>query len=231
MEGIKEALGEQTVSRRQVLQMGAGLATALLSGGALLEACTANMSPSTASTKNVDQPMQSVVIQWNTLCVQAIRRLHAGPPEAARILAIMHTCMYDAWTAYDPVAVGTHFPTKQLRRPAAERTLAHKKQAISYAAYRALVDLFPSQVTTFATLMRQLGYNPQDRSTNTTQPTGIGNSAAQAVLMFFFSSRRRHTRSDRDWSSDVCSSDLAYGPDPGGVDGGPDPLAREARLR
>src|SRR5206468_8356155 len=26
---------------------------------------------------------------------------------------------------------------------------------------------------------------------------------------FFFSSRRRHTRSDRDWSSDVCSSDLA----------------------
>src|SRR2546421_26526 len=24
---------------------------------------------------------------------------------------------------------------------------------------------------------------------------------------FFFSSRRRHTRSDRDWSSDVCSSD------------------------
>src|SRR5699024_11557909 len=25
-----------------------------------------------------------------------------------------------------------------------------------------------------------------------------------------FSSRRRHTRSKRDWSSDVCSSDLAY---------------------
>src|SRR2546421_12883278 len=28
------------------------------------------------------------------------------------------------------------------------------------------------------------------------------------VVYFFFSSRRRHTRSDRDWSSDVCSSDL-----------------------
>src|SRR5699024_11255650 len=26
--------------------------------------------------------------------------------------------------------------------------------------------------------------------------------------VFFFSSRRRHTRSKRDWSSDVCSSDL-----------------------
>src|SRR5690349_24893058 len=40
-------------------------------------------------------------------------------------------------------------------------------------------------------------------------------------MMFFFSSRRRHTRSLRDWSSDVCSSDLEawlaeadYGPQP-----------------
>src|SRR5206468_7902865 len=30
----------------------------------------------------------------------------------------------------------------------------------------------------------------------------------RVVVLFFFSSRRRHTRSDRDWSSDVCSSDL-----------------------
>src|SRR5256884_6796504 len=28
---------------------------------------------------------------------------------------------------------------------------------------------------------------------------------------FFFSSRRRHTRCSRDWSSDVCSSDLILG--------------------
>src|SRR3712207_6863566 len=30
------------------------------------------------------------------------------------------------------------------------------------------------------------------------------------VIFFFFSSRRRHTRYWRDWSSDVCSSDLSY---------------------
>src|SRR5690606_39745989 len=29
--------------------------------------------------------------------------------------------------------------------------------------------------------------------------------------IFFFSSRRRHTRFSRDWSSDVCSSDLTHG--------------------
>src|SRR5206468_7923464 len=34
-------------------------------------------------------------------------------------------------------------------------------------------------------------------------------SGHSSLVPFFFSSRRRHTRSDRDWSSDVCSSDLA----------------------
>src|SRR5690606_39630590 len=29
-------------------------------------------------------------------------------------------------------------------------------------------------------------------------------------VFFFFSSRRRHTRFSRDWSSDVCSSDLSW---------------------
>src|SRR2546430_8653922 len=43
------------------------------------------------------------------------------------------------------------------------------------------------------------------------------------VLSFFFSSRRRHTRFDCDWSSDVCSSDLRCRPsicfrEPGGPD-------------
>src|SRR5690606_41109052 len=35
-------------------------------------------------------------------------------------------------------------------------------------------------------------------------------SRLRAILLFFFSSRRRHTRFSRDWSSDVCSSDLLF---------------------
>src|SRR5438067_11332199 len=34
-------------------------------------------------------------------------------------------------------------------------------------------------------------------------------SSGRNTFRFFFSSRRRHTKSKRDWSSDVCSSDLA----------------------
>src|SRR5439155_9416823 len=51
-----------------------------------------------------------------------------------------------------------------------------------------------------------------------------------SYFCFFFSSRRRHTRWPRDWSSDVCSSDLVDGPtDAAGacVDGGTMARARE----
>src|SRR2546426_142377 len=41
---------------------------------------------------------------------------------------------------------------------------------------------------------------------------GRGSSRGFAPFIFFFSSRRRHTRLQGDWSSDVCSSDLAANP-------------------
>src|SRR3989449_4933529 len=46
-------------------------------------------------------------------------------------------------------------------------------------------------------------------------------------FVFFFSSRRRHTRCSRDWSSDVCSSDLISQP-PGEPDA---PILGPRRLR
>src|SRR2546429_3436757 len=41
------------------------------------------------------------------------------------------------------------------------------------------------------------------------EPSGLEQSAECSGKFFFFSSRRRHTRCSRDWSSDVCSSDLS----------------------
>src|SRR5688572_31019045 len=40
---------------------------------------------------------------------------------------------------------------------------------------------------------------------------------SKMAIFFFFSSRRRHTRFDCDWSSDVCSSDLGRGMEPIGA--------------
>src|SRR5579872_6815601 len=51
------------------------------------------------------------------------------------------------------------------------------------------------------------------------------------MFLFFFSSRRRHTRCGRDWSSDVCSSDLAGTPVAQAAPRGPGRCAAAAVLR
>lgn len=100
----------------------------------------------------------------------------------ARALAIVHTCIFDAWAAYDNRAVGTQLG-RTLRRPRAERTDANKAKAISFAAYRATVDLFPGDRTSvFDPLMSTLGYDSSDASVDITTPSGIGNVACNAVL-------------------------------------------------
>jgi uncharacterized protein DUF6851/vanadium-dependent haloperoxidase-like protein len=102
----------------------------------------------------------------------------------ARALAIVHTSAYDAWAAYDRNAVGTRLGAA-LRRPAHEHTRANKETAISFAAYRAAVDVFPGdKASVFDPLMRSLGLDANDVTTDATIPAGIGNLAARAVLEF-----------------------------------------------
>ena len=94
----------------------------------------------------------------------------------------MNTSMYDAWTAYDATAV----PTRRAgwsRRPAEERTLERKSMAISYAAHRALSDLFPSLEATFTAFRTNLGYTAAP-SGQPDDPATIGTAAADAVIAF-----------------------------------------------
>jgi Domain of unknown function (DUF6851)/VCPO second helical-bundle domain len=134
-----------------------------------------------ATTQAAADP--NVAVRWNDAMLQAVRNTNFAPMFAARALAIVHTSMYDAWAAYDPVAVGTQFGGT-LRRPEIEQTLANKERATSYAAYRSLVDLFPTQLALFDALMAELGFDPADTSTDPTTPTGIGNITSAAVIAF-----------------------------------------------
>ena len=129
------------------------------------------------------RPDDNVVLRWDEQTLAAIRALKTAPPVNARALAIVHTAMYDAWAAYDATAVGSQ-PGASLRRPAEERTVAHKSMAISYAAYRALLNLFPAKANDFTALMTAMGYDPNDTSTDPVSPAGVGNQAAAAVLAY-----------------------------------------------
>lgn len=128
-------------------------------------------------------PSENVLLQWNDATLEAIRITHPGPPMVARMLAIVNTCAFDAWAAYDAKARGTRFG-RQLKAPVGERTEANKQEAIAYAAYRAAVDLFPSEKAMFDDLLSAQGYDPGNSSTNTGTPAGIGNRTCNAVLEF-----------------------------------------------
>ena len=162
---------EQSLSRRQFLvAAGAGAASLAL--------------PKLASSARGVHAGGNLVLRWNEAFLEGVRNSKLGPPMVARALAIAHTCIYDAWAAYDNKAVATRLGSS-LRRPARERTAANTAQAISFAAHRSAVDLFPGSASSvFDPLMGNLGYDAADNSTDTTTPTGIGNVAAQAVLDF-----------------------------------------------
>ncbi|HET9290061.1 MAG TPA: hypothetical protein VFQ49_03190, partial [Actinomycetes bacterium] len=125
----------------------------------------------------------NAVLRWSEQTLAAIRALKTGPTINARALAIVQTAMYEAWAAYDATAVGTRLGGS-LRRPAAERTDAYKSKAVSYAAYRALLNLFPARSADFRALLSNMGYDPDDATTDPASPTGVGNQAAAAVLAF-----------------------------------------------
>ena len=123
----------------------------------------------------------TVVSDWNNAALAEVRLGRLGPPIVARALAVAHTCMYDAWTAYDPRAAGVVVGAS-LRRASAEHTDANKAKAISFAAHRCLVNLFPAGAGRLDAAMRARGYDPHDLSTNPSTPQGIGNVAASAVI-------------------------------------------------
>jgi hypothetical protein len=88
---------------------------------------------------------------------------------------------YDAWSAYDSVAISTNLGD-DLQRPASENTQANKIEAMSFAAYRVLDDLFSTQTEIFEQVMARYGLDSTNISTNTATAAGIGNRMAEVLL-------------------------------------------------
>jgi hypothetical protein len=158
--------------------------------------------PNSDSTAPKTPPCKgdNVILRWDEALLSIIRAYppQTGPTITARALGVLHTATYDAWAAYDPTAKVT-----QSAGPAQQtsgNTLANKEVAISYAAYRVLIDLFrPGSFPPKGgykgaeVVLREVLQIPADQpiddtlpnSTDTAAtPAGIGNLAAKAVLDF-----------------------------------------------
>lgn len=130
-----------------------------------------------------------LALRWNRFACDAIYYAQLPPTLAARALAMVHTAMYDAWTAY---AGGSYISTTtgdRLKRPEEEHTKENREIAFSYAAWRVLEALFADsckkgelqeKVASLWAMLKRCRID--DVTLDVSTPKGIGNFSAKRIL-------------------------------------------------
>jgi membrane-associated phospholipid phosphatase len=147
----------------------------------------------------------SIVTEWLDDVLPYAKEVAWEPTVGARFLAIVHTAMYDAWTAYDPAAVGCVTGTV-LKGQGGLDNEANKREAISHAAFTVLRTLAPQHKRALIERMRALGYDPDAD----TPPAKVGRRAARAVLAV--------RREDGSNEADDFADTTGYAPRKSGAD-------------
>lgn len=123
--------------------------------------------------------------QWGKITLEATANdtetFRPRPTVTARMLGLVWTAVFDAWSRYDEKARPLYLQQVE-RVPEEQRTIKNKEVAISYAAYRAMLEYFYSDSTMLRNKMKEFGLDPDNNSTDPTTPEGIGNLAAKTVI-------------------------------------------------
>jgi hypothetical protein len=154
---------------------------------------------------------QSVARKWNDVMLAAIREDLARPPVQARNLYHISMAMYDAWAVYDATATtyllgktvgGIYYPFTGVAAVPPANLQSFREKAISFAAYRVLMQRFSgspnavASINRFNTLMLSLGYDKNYTATNYTNndPADVGNYIAQKVIEMGFADGARQAQ-------------------------------------
>lgn len=103
------------------------------------------------------------------------------PTVTSRYLGLIWTAVFDAWSRFDEKATPLYLQNVA-RRTASERTLKNKAVAISYAAYRTMMQYFFSDSVMLKSSMKEMGFDPDNNSLDDDSAIGIGNLAAKSVI-------------------------------------------------
>ncbi|MDN3689454.1 vanadium-dependent haloperoxidase [Cyclobacterium jeungdonense] len=142
---------------------------------------------SNSSANLEDNPLgeDNLTYKWAHIALEATandtERFKPRPTVTSRYLALIFVSIYDAWSVYDNKAVPVYLKNVS-RRPQAERTLEKKEIAISYAAYRTLLEYYPADSLLFTDFMLDLGLDPTNKSKDPKSPVGVGNLSAFQVI-------------------------------------------------
>jgi len=127
----------------------------------------------------------NLVYVWGKISLELTandtERFRPRPTVTSRILGLVWTAIYDAWSRYDTTARPVYL-TQVARRPANEFTERNKEIAISQAAYHTLKEYYFSDSSLLVAYMDSLGMDPRNQSLDPATPAGIGNLAAQTII-------------------------------------------------
>jgi len=143
----------------------------------------------------VPNPDYSIARNWNERALEGIRMDTPHPPGQARNLFTFSVCMYDAWAAYDPNAVGFVYRAKHTAADVA----AARREAISYAMYHMMQERHAysrtatNQVERNPVFMSLLGFDPDNATRDPSTPAGVGNRIYDAVSAWFLEDGSRQT--------------------------------------
>jgi len=122
---------------------------------------------------------------WSKIALEGTARdtdrFKPRPTITSRMLALIWTSVFDAWSRFDEKARPVYL-TNVKRRPLEEHTLQNKEIAISYAAFRACMHYYFSDSAYFRDEMRKMGLDPENESVDPATAVGVGNLAAKAVI-------------------------------------------------
>ena len=142
--------------------------------------CSANKNTNTQPTG-----ADNIAYRWAKIALEATandtERFKPRPTVTSRMLALVWTAVFDAWSRYDGKARPVYLQ-EVARVPAEARTVKNKEIAISYAAYRTMRTYFFSDSILLRNKMKGFGFDPDNVSLDPATPEGIGNLAAKAVL-------------------------------------------------
>ena len=127
----------------------------------------------------------NIAYKWGEISMTATandtEKFSPRPTVTSRFLGLIWTAIFDAWSRYDSVAVPVYLRNVD-RRPGEERTRRNKEIAISYAAYRTMMEYYSSDSAMLTEKMKAFGFDPTNRSLDAQSPEGIGNLAAKTII-------------------------------------------------
>lgn len=137
--------------------------------------------------QSINEPRgeNNLAYKWGKVALEATandtEKFRPRPTVTSRMLALVWTAVFDAWSRYDDKANPVYLESVQ-RVPEKERTLKNKETAVSYAAYRAMLTYFFSDSVMLREKMKEFGFDPDNNSLDPATPEGIGNLAAKTVI-------------------------------------------------